>query len=1367
MEEHYGYDEYTWDDTLHRVVLDKTGETIVSTYPNGTVSGSEPTPFELVLDTPLAQYVVQNADEYGYPDFLGKRIQVYYAGQGTVRAEEIVAVNVLRAFITEPDDVLKVSSSPGQVTIHVVPVDGQTPITKAVTGYVSLDSGQVLTPETFTADDSTGLALSYRFPIPVEGRYYYTIRVADGQPELTGSVVVGKAAVSTTPFTIRITTPVVSEPTSLRSDTGKITVEMSVSGGSATAEVLVELTASTSSTPVTRVATSTDGTRFTALFTNLAEGTYRLRAIVSNSPSSAVDEATAVVLPPNLEVGDQLTFLPWVRHKLGRAAGPAAGSLRPSLPLQLTLAVEGGGASQEEITVPLELYGPGDVVGLTPAAVLRTTPQTDAQNFSPLHLSSIEFREEDLPWRYSPEAVADTNQVRPWFFLLVLEEDEFSALPQNAAPLPGITVKTGVPLPDFSQLPLLAHVQVNRVLDDSATAVEEFLSGPLQQNPALAFSRLFSPRRLRENTRYVAFLLPTYEVGRQAGRGLPITVTEATASAWPTLAADLSTAEPRDFPVYHQWSFQTGADSDFESLARRLTPASTALTGVNRLSLTTPLGASSGAPAAYTLELPGVLEPLGTTTLPLPGPVAESMYQALAPGFVPGLVGSGGRPVVAPPLYGRAYLPSATLPDPAGGNALAAWPEQANLDPRYRVVAALGSQLVQEQQQEYVQRAWDQVQDVLVANLNLRGLQFGLETSAALRRQHLPADATNTAPNLGSGEATTALLSSSLVAATSDTSTPPGGLANYGLQLTALAQPQVRLATTGLSARETIRRSNVPLGAFSPTFRRLLRPFGPYQVNLAGRPLRPTQQPAPETEQAPLGPGTSLRQRDELLSRLQSGQVRASAPKDQLIRAYQFDDTALNGLLADEQAVPTVLRVLDEQGYREVTDAQLLTEFGAAFSDLRTRTRFRTIDPVQPRLDLTALKAGMVAGTDPERVLPARAQQALTTIPKFVTGDFESADFASADFLVDAVLEGVTIAVPQPLPLQGTQALAPESEGELARTATVQQSLGEESLLVASSPEEINPITNALFGPPIKPVQVAPVFQDALGEQLRRRHPELLLPGLADFPADTVALMQINRAFIEAYLLGANHALGSELLWRGFPVDLRASYFRQFWDVSDYLNTLPVAAATPAALAQREENLRDVAPLLSWNGRMLGANPGAGPGAQVVVVARAELLHRFPNTVICAQPAQPVPGSTTGEMEPDQTPAHTRYPVYRLPMGQDLVALAFDLTPAEALGDDPAQPEGYFFTFLERPGEPQFGLDESGPNDTSDTLSSWNNLSWTYLGVAPGSNLTIFPTGKPAVSTGSVQQVTNSAQLAYALFQQPVMVAIAARQLLR
>ena len=36
-------------------------------------------------------------------------------------------------------------------------------------------------------------------------------------------------------------------------------------------------------------------------------------------------------------------------------------------------------------------------------------------------------------------------------------------------------------------------------------------------------------------------------------------------------------------------------------------------------------------------------------------------------------------------------------------------------------------------------------------------------------------------------------------------------------------------------------------------------------------------------------------------------------------------------------------------------------------------------------------------------------------------------------------------------------------------------------------------------------------------------------------------------------MCGLNHEFAGELLWRGYPTDKRGSYFRQFWDVSEYV----------------------------------------------------------------------------------------------------------------------------------------------------------------------------------------------------------------------
>jgi hypothetical protein len=250
-------------------------------------------------------------------------------------------------------------------------------------------------------------------------------------------------------------------------------------------------------------------------------------------------------------------------------------------------------------------------------------------------------------------------------------------------------------------------------------------------------------------------------------------------------------------------------------------------------------------------------------------------------------------------------------------------------------------------------------------------------------------------------------------------------------------------------------------------------------------------------------------------------------------------------------------------------------------------------------------------------------------------------------------------------------------------------------------------------------------------------------------------------------MLGLNHAFAAELLWREYPTDLRGSYFRQFWDPSEYLNlTPPNNAPTAEDLAAQEEAHRDIQPLDEWNGNTLGDNSVTAP-KQFLLAVRAELLQRFPNTVVCAQAAS-VAGT---KLQPDPDADYV-YPLKRQTIGQDLVVYTFPFTVAKARGVDPNTPNGMFFLFMERPGEPQFGLDETGPNVNSATLASWDDLSWDYMHVNPGANLQIQPgtTGRPRVDDNSDDQVhyiSTSADLAYALFQQPVMVAVHANELIR
>ncbi|MCL4258882.1 MAG: hypothetical protein KJZ53_10200, partial [Anaerolineales bacterium] len=54
--------------------------------------------------------------------------------------------------------------------------------------------------------------------------------------------------------------------------------------------------------------------------------------------------------------------------------------------------------------------------------------------------------------------------------------------------------------------------------------------------------------------------------------------------------------------------------------------------------------------------------------------------------------------------------------------------------------------------------------------------------------------------------------------------------------------------------------------------------------------------------------------------------------------------------------------------------------------------------------------------------------------------------------------------------------------------------------------------------------------------------------GLEHVPPNTIAGLVTNPRFIEAFMVGLNHEMSRELLWRGFPTDQRGSYFRQFWE---------------------------------------------------------------------------------------------------------------------------------------------------------------------------------------------------------------------------
>ncbi len=156
-------------------------------------------------------------------------------------------------------------------------------------------------------------------------------------------------------------------------------------------------------------------------------------------------------------------------------------------------------------------------------------------------------------------------------------------------------------------------------------------------------------------------------------------------------------------------------------------------------------------------------------------------------------------------------------------------------------------------------------------------------------------------------------------------------------------------------------------------------------------------------------------------------------------------------------------------------------------------------------------------------------------------------------------------------------------------------------------------------------VMAHPVFTQPMYSPLRDISSEFLVPNLELIPNNTISLMKTNQRFIEAYMVGLNHEMACELLWREFPTDQRGSYFRQFWDVADVVNR--DASKTQAQL---EEELLDIKKLHEWESPTdLGSheNRPLPPGgdeddSRLVLVVRGDLLKKYPTVVIYAQRAR-------------------------------------------------------------------------------------------------------------------------------------------------
>lgn len=334
----------------------------------------------------------------------------------------------------------------------------------------------------------------------------------------------------------------------------------------------------------------------------------------------------------------------------------------------------------------------------------------------------------------------------------------------------------------------------------------------------------------------------------------------------------------------------------------------------------------------------------------------------------------------------------------------------------------------------------------------------------------------------------------------------------------------------------------------------------------------------------------------------------------------------------------------------------------------------------------------------------------------------------------------------------------------------------------------------------LHPVKWYPEFHRPMYHFLKAMSKEYILPGLENVLQNTVGLLQTNRRFIEAFMVGLNHEMASELRWREFPTDLRGSYFRSFWDTSIYsvdenekqvfyntniakklleeiekkygdnFNTLPKIEATyhigdpneiekeiadayetavEKWLLTRGED-KDIDKLSDWKRKnRLGDNPVEGnlnnqEGNQneIVLLIRGELLQKFSNTLIYL--VKKIDG------KPDLGLGSTRiFPVFEGALHPDIVFIGFKKEEAT----------DYFVIFEERMTELRFGLDETLEESAPGTEE--NNFSWEHFPTLPPEGY--LDGNQPTIFTG---EWNNAAFISKVMLQKQVRAAIELKTLL-
>ncbi|MCC5636570.1 hypothetical protein LC593_11985 [Nostoc sp. CHAB 5844] len=428
----------------------------------------------------------------------------------------------------------------------------------------------------------------------------------------------------------------------------------------------------------------------------------------------------------------QYKFIPWMRA--GTTTLIPTSQNNPASHFQTSVTLQ---INQDQASVPVHLLGPGDVGSIQSSQIFRREPTPNSQGVEPNYFALIEFREADFPWRFTPLAANRDVSVLPWLTLIALEQRPGVTLRKlSRTALPSIIAPLNE-LPQLTEAGLWSHVQLSGPFPSGFDPNNEAMVRQyVRDNPQRAIARLLCPRRFAPQTTYLLCLVPTFAVGRVVGLGEAYDVEADPRNLKLQLAwqyAPTST-DSIELPVYYSWTFTTGQATDstqeFETIARALKANSLSGEVSQHTFAVDPMLSPS-----VKLPITGVLRPVGAAaSATIPTEISSALLN-----WINQEEKNVDNPQVVPPLYGRwqtgqRQLGIATTPK---------WLSQLNLDPRHRIAAALGGDIVQKYQDEFISTAWRQVGQLQAANSLVQGAQVAQSLGQSLIQKHiasLPAD---------------------------------------------------------------------------------------------------------------------------------------------------------------------------------------------------------------------------------------------------------------------------------------------------------------------------------------------------------------------------------------------------------------------------------------------------------------------------------------------------------------------------------------------------------------------------------------------------------------------------------------------------